>query len=174
MYRIYLLAVFIAFAAGPARSGEVYLRDGVTDGDTFYLADVALQDDDPVLQSWVSYSLTRSACQLQIGGKNPARATSFECEFLARQHLIETWREQRAESDTFNNEYLDDLLGVEQAGFLGEYVARFLRRNSWQLPTMLKMPEFDAWRRQHLRRHKPQTRLIGSWNYADKVRNSAQ
>ncbi len=41
-------------------SAEVYLRDGVTDGDTFYVAERALTDADPALQSWVSYSLGRS------------------------------------------------------------------------------------------------------------------
>ena len=51
-----------------------------------------------MLQSWVSYSLTRSACQLQIGGDNPARASSFDCELMARQHLVETWQEQRSDS----------------------------------------------------------------------------
>ena len=71
-------------------SAEVYLRDGVTDGDTFYLAERALTDSDPALQSWVSYSLARSVCQLQIDGENPARASSFECEMMARHLLLDT------------------------------------------------------------------------------------
>ncbi len=72
-----ILSIVLAVAAC---SGEVYLRDGVTDGDTFYLAERALSDTDPVLQSWVGYSLARSACQLLIGGDNPARESSFDCE----------------------------------------------------------------------------------------------
>jgi hypothetical protein len=167
---VFLLACFIAEAFG----GQIYLRDGVTDGDTFYLADAALHDDDPVLQSWVSYSLTRSACQLQIGGDNPARASSFECELIAREHLLETWREQGAEGAAAHDagpagEYLNELLAVEQAGFLREYVGRFFKRKSWQLPAELRTRDFQVWLRQHLRHHKPQTRLIGSWNYASKV-----
>ena len=59
--------------------GSIYIRDGVTDGDTFYLAERALTDADPALQSWVSYSLVRSTCQLQSDSPNPARATSFAC-----------------------------------------------------------------------------------------------
>jgi hypothetical protein len=170
--RRFLLVPVLIVAAAPACSGEIYLRDGVTDGDTFYLADVALQDDDPVLQSWVSYSLTRSACQLQIGGDNPARASSFECELMAREHLVETWQEQRSESQAKGDEYLDDLLRVQQAGYLDEYVAHYFRRNSWQLPSDIQEQAFDEWRREFLRGHKPQSRLIGSWNYAEKVQQA--
>ena len=171
MYRLLLIPALIA-AAAPACSGEIYLRDGVTDGDTFYLADVALQDDDFVLQSWVSYSLTRSACQLQIGGDNPARASSFDCELTARQHLLETWQEQRSDSQASDGEYLDDLLLVQQAGYLDEYVAHYFRRKSWQLPAEIETQAFDEWRREYLRGHRPQTRLIGSWNYAEKVQQA--
>jgi hypothetical protein len=171
VHRLLLIPVLIASAA-PACSGEIYLRDGVTDGDTFYLADIALQDDDPVLQSWVSYSLTRSTCQLQIGGDNPARASSFDCELLARQHLVETWQEQRSDSPVSVDPYLDDLLVVQQAGFLDEYVAHYFRRESWQMPAEIQAKAFDDWRREFLRGHKPQTRLTGSWNYAEKVRQA--
>ncbi len=163
-----LLIPFLVAAAAPACSGEIYLRDGVTDGDTFYLSDIALHDDDPALQSWVSYSLTRSACQLQIGGDNPARASSFDCELMAREHLIETWQEQVSDEQAIDN-YLDDLLRVQQSGFLDEYVAHYFGRKSWKLPSEIQKQAFDEWRREFLRGHKPQTRLIGSWNYARNV-----
>ena len=39
-----LLALLPLVASG----GEIYTRDGVTDGDTFYLAPRAWADDDPV------------------------------------------------------------------------------------------------------------------------------
>jgi hypothetical protein len=168
MIRTSIAIALLVATALPVQGGEVYLRDGVTDGDTFYLSNVALTDDSPALQSWVSYSLTRSACQLQIGGDNPARASSFECELTARRHLLQTWREQGREKAT-DDAYLDTLLLVEQAGFLDEYVAHYLGRKTWVLPDDLQTGAFDAWRRQHLRGHKPQTRLIGSWNYASKV-----
>jgi hypothetical protein len=150
-------------------NGEVYVRDGVTDGDTFYLAERALTNGDPVLQSWVSYSLTRSACQLQAGGDNPARANSFECELTARRHLVDTWSEQRARDPGVSDDYLDDLSRVHEAGFLPEYVAENFRRRHWRLPADLEKREYLKWRRDHLPQHHPATRLIGSWNYARNV-----
>ena len=150
-------------------SAEVYLRDGVTDGDTFYLAERALTDTDPALQSWVSYSLGRSVCQLQIGGENPARESSFECEMTARRLLLDTWLEQQAENPDRVDEYLDELSNVQAAGYLEEYVARYFGKRHWALPHDLDVAAFKKWRRRNLRGHKPQTRIIGSWNYARNV-----
>ena len=48
---------------------EIYVRDGVTDGDTFYLSHEAMYDPDPALQSWVAYSLMKSTCQLEIAAR---------------------------------------------------------------------------------------------------------
>jgi hypothetical protein len=150
-------------------SAEVYLRDGVADGDTFYLADRALTDTDPALQSWVSYSLARSVCQLQIGGENPARASSFECEMMARRLLLDTWLEQHTENPELADEYLDELSRVNDAGYLDEYVTRYFGKRHWELPQDLDATTFNKWRRKNLGGHKPQTKIIGSWNYARNV-----
>lgn len=164
--RLLGLSIILAIAGC---SGEVYLRDGVTDGDTFYLAERAMADNDPALQSWVSYSLARSTCQLQIGGENPARESSFECEMTARRLLLDTWLELQAENPAIHDEYLDGLARVQQAGYLEEYVAKNFRKRHWALPNYLDVSGFEQWRRTNLRGHKPQTRIIGSWNYAKNV-----
>ncbi len=160
-----LAALFLVLGAC---SGEIYLRDGVTDGDTFFLAERALHDPDPALQSWVSYSLSRSACQLRNGAGNPARATSFDCELAAREHLLETWSSLR-ERDPASSDYLDDLDRVQQAGFLDEYVWRHFRDDSWSPPPGLQPERFRAWSRHHLPGHVPRTRWIGSWGYGRDV-----
>lgn len=146
---------------------EIYLRDGVTDGDTFYLAPVALVDTDPVLQSWVAYSLTKSVCQLELGGDNPARQSSYDCEFKARNVLVDAWAERQAENPGIRDDYLDGLLAVRRAGYLGEYTAYFFQRDTWHVSGEVNMNAFGDWRRQHLRRHRPQTRIIGYWSYRD-------
>lgn len=150
-----------------ACNGEIYTRDGVTDGDSFYLAPRAYQDDDPVLQSWVSYSLMKSACQLEVGGPNPPRVSDYGCEFTARQHLVQTWEEQRQEHPDATDEYLDQLLAVREAGFLDEYTVRYFGRKNWQVPVEVRLDEFRHWQKKHLRHHRPQTHLIGSWGYRE-------
>jgi len=162
-----IIALFAVVLAGC--NSEIYLRDGVTDGDTFYLADRALADADPVLQSWVSYSLAASACQLAIGGDNPARASSFDCEVAARRILVESWQEKKDRDGGASDAYLDELAEVGDAGYLGEYVARNLRRRDWQLPHDLRLREYDRWADATIPDHHVETRLIGSWNYARNV-----
>ena len=133
---------------------EIFTRDGVTDGDTFYLAPTALTNSDPVLQSWVTYSLVKSACQLEIGGDNPARASSFRCECVARRHLVDTWAEQSSADQLLVDRYLDDLRLVSDAGFLPEYTARYFSRPGWRAPENLRAVEFRTWKKHHLRRHR--------------------
>ncbi len=156
---------FLTLAALAGCNGSIYTSGGVTDGDTFYLAPRAWSDDDPVLQSWVAYSLSKSTCQLETGGANPARNSSYGCEFTARGHLADTWEEQRAEHVAATDAYLDDLLRVREAGYLDEYTVFFFGQPHWQVPGEVRVDEFRRWKSKHLRGHRPRTRLIGSWNY---------
>lgn len=156
----YCLAI-VSVIAMAGCSSSVYLRDGVTDGDTFFLAPRALTDQDPVLQSWVTYSLIRSTCQLEVGGENPARVSTYDCELKARRNLLAAWQENRVHADP----YLDTLMAVSRAGFLEEYVAYYFRKDGWQVPSEIDMDAFRDWRRSRLRRHKPETHLVGSWGY---------
>jgi hypothetical protein len=164
MWYLCLIALFLISGC----NNEIYVRDGVTDGDTFYLAPVAFVDTDPALQSWVAYSLVKSVCQLELRGDNPARHSSYDCEFTARNVLVDAWAEQRVENSGISDDYLDELLAVRDAGYLGEYTAYFFRRNNWQVPVEVDVDAFGEWQRQHLRRHRPQTRIIGYWDYQDK------
>ena len=160
---LFLLAAALSTAAC---SSGIYLRDGVTDGDTFYLSQRALVDDDPVLQSWVSYSLTRSACQLGVDGENPARANSFDCEYSAREDLLSFWRTKKDLDEAIADRYLDTLVSVQDAGYLDEYVVHFFGRRKWATPDDLQMRAYRQWMSANFSQHKAETRLIGSWNYA--------
>jgi len=155
-----------------ASAGGIYTRDGVTDGDTFYLAPSAFANDDPAFQAWVAYSLMKSACQLQIGGENPARASSFDCEYKARKSLVDTWDEKKQQQPELADDYLDDLSAVRYAGFLAEYTTSYFGKKSWTPPEGLRSKEFKVWRKQNLRGHRPRTRIIGSWNYKKNVASS--
>ena len=164
--RFLVLASSLVLAAC---SSDIYVRDGVTNGDTFYLAPQAMMDDNPVLQSWTSYSLTRSACQLEIGGPNPARANSYSCELTARQHLLDTWSEQQIEYPGVEDNYLDTLAEVRSAGFLDEYVVHYFGTKGWQVPAEVDRGKFRTWQQQYLSGHRPVTRIVGSWNYSRRV-----
>ena len=164
--RIPILLLLVPFIAS---GSEIYIRDGVTDGDTFYLAPSAFTNDDPAHQSWVTYSLMKSTCQLEIGGDNPARASSFGCEFKARRHLATAWQEKQQQNQGISDAYLSVLSRVQNAGFLAEYTSHYFGKKDWVLPDGLRVDEFRRWRRENLRGHRPETLIIGSWNFQKKV-----
>ena len=162
------LIMLLAVLAGGCNS-QIYTRDGVTDGDTFYVAEYAYFDPDPALAAWVTYSLDLAACQLTIGGENPARNSSYACELGARRSLVDDWRDKRALDRDVADRYLDSLLRIADAGYLPEYVAVEYRRRSWDLPEDLDLAGFRNWRRAELRGHRAERRIVGSWNYRDAV-----
>lgn len=160
-WRLVIVIVVIAAITGCDR--RIYVQDGVTDGDRFSVPPYAYASSDPVLQSWVAYGLARSVCQLEIGGPNPARNQAFECELVAREALIARWQQSPSLADP----YLEQLSVTAEAGYLEEYVWHYLRRREWTRPDDLDLAGFTAWRNEALpRRHRPETRIIGSWGYA--------
>ncbi len=166
MLRSTAIATLLLLAAC---NSDIYVRDGVTDGDTFYLAADAMYDPDPALQSWTAYSLVKSACQLDIGGDNPARASSFDCEKRARRHLLDTWSEQQPGEPGFRDDYLETLTVVSDAGHLDEYIVYYFGNPAWTTPDDLDMQAFRHWQKRYLRNHKASTRIVGSWNYHQRV-----
>jgi hypothetical protein len=166
MLRLTAIAVPLMLAAC---NSDMYVRDGVTDGDTFYLSQEAMFDPDPALQAWTTYSLVKSACQLEIGSKNPARASSYDCEIRARRHLLDTWSEKEAGLPGFRDDYLETLAIVDDVGHLDEYVVYYFGTADWTTPDELDMQSFREWQKRYLRNHKAKTRIVGSWNYRERV-----
>ena len=164
--RIASVVILLAVGLG-ACSSKVYVRDYVTDGDTFYLAPQAFVDNDPVLQSWVAYTLMLSACQLDIGGENPARVSDYGCEFSARMLLVDTWERKLEKNPDIRDDYLETLTAIREAGFLDEYTVHYFGDEIWQVPIEVNVDEFVTWQRTNIGRHRPEKRIIGSWNYED-------
>lgn len=145
---------------------EIYVRDGVTSGNRFHIEETQLLNDDPVVRSWVAYSLSKSVCQLELGGADPAHANSYGCELSARLHLLDEWAQRKLDQPGLIDGYLDTLATVQREAFLDEYVAHYFGRSDWQVPAEADIAGFRKWRRQHLPKHKPYTRVIGSWSYS--------
>lgn len=159
-------SLLLAAALLAACNGRVYTKDGVTDGDTFYLPEEVLENDDPVLQSWVAYSLALSTCKLAMGGENPAHNSSLRCELEARDILADTWRGYQAADSNLNHPYLDKLVQVDDNESLLEYVWTQLRPpRGWDRPKGMDTRGFLKWMKEFWPDHEPQTRIIGSWNY---------
>ncbi len=134
-------------AASPPRAGVVMLWDPATP-----------PSERPL---WAVYLYTRAALvaeesddvQFPLGD----HASSFDEEVRARLIAVNLFRQLRRRNPAFESAYFADLDRVETAGFLREYVWRYLRNPSWAEPDGLRLAAFDAWRATHLRGHVPVT-----------------
>ncbi|MGH8258246.1 MAG: hypothetical protein ACREUG_00990 [Steroidobacteraceae bacterium] len=111
---------------------------------------------------WTVYLYTRAAFLANESGSEQlplgVRAPSFEGEVRARRVALGLFRQLEAEDSAFGSIYFDDLDQVAAAGFLREYVWRYLKQPSWtRQPQGLRLERFDAWRAVHLRHHVPVT-----------------
>jgi hypothetical protein len=110
---------------------------------------------------WMTYLFTRAAFAARDRATDGATGESeptFEEEVRARKMAVSTFRELRSANGALASTYFGDVDRVEAAGFLREYVWRYLRRESWdKVPLGLDLSGFDEWRQVELSRHVPVT-----------------
>lgn len=110
---------------------------------------------------WTVYLYTRAALVASESDATPLPlgiyAPTFEGEVRARRVAVGLFRELERNDPDFGSRYFDDLDRVEAAGFMREYVWRYLKQPSWSAPPGLQLARFDAWRAVHLRYHVPVT-----------------
>ncbi len=110
---------------------------------------------------WMTYLFTRAAFAARERVKDGATGESeptFEEEVRARKMAVNTFRDLRNTNRALASAYFSDVDRVEAAGFLREYVWRYLRHDSWeQVPLGLDLSGFDEWRMVELSRHVPVT-----------------
>jgi hypothetical protein len=83
----------------------------------------------------------------------------YEEEVHARTEAVFIYRDIRSRKPEMAAPYFDELDKVEAAGFMREYVWRYLRSSHWVQPAApLRDAEFDRWASEHLRTHAVQTR----------------
>jgi len=84
---------------------------------------------------------------------------SFAAERYARAKQIDIWRKMgRARNEPLP--YLEELMQIEEAGYLDDYVWRYHRRPAWgSVPASIiaRSEEFERWMAKKFPDHKPQT-----------------
>jgi hypothetical protein len=112
--------------------------------------------------AWLAYCLARYQ-YIEEHFNDPSRGhadykRTFEEEVIGRQMLADAWGKAREFDPSAVNKYLDELLSIEDAGFIPEYVWTYLRDPSWHRePEQLRHDLFDSWRDKHLKGHEVET-----------------
>lgn len=84
----------------------------------------------------------------------------FAEEVFARGEAAKIYRSLKQQNKAMESPYFNELEKVDAAGFMPEYVWRFLKRNEWStVPANLRAADFDRWSRSNLTtNHAPETR----------------
>jgi hypothetical protein len=112
---------------------------------------------------WLAYLLFRMAFREDQKLPIPAKegemiVPTFEEEVHARKNTAQVYRELKAKERDLQDSYWETISEVDRRGFMGAYVWTFLRRPQW--PTAARpanLAAFEAWKKQALPKHKPQT-----------------
>jgi hypothetical protein len=113
---------------------------------------------------WIGYLFAR----MDFIGRNGGRyhrvpgviIPIFDEEVFARGEAAKIYRNLKQQNKAMESPYFNELEKVDAAGFMPEYVWRYLKRNEWSTaPPDLRAAEFDRWSRSNLAsKHTPETR----------------
>ena len=111
--------------------------------------------------AWTAYGLGLAAALSKIDGVDSVPvgiyAPSFRAELYARSKQLAIWRELQ-EKKAVDYGYMAQMLEVEAAGLLPEYVWRYHRNPHWsEAEAPPRVTEFAAWAEGHLTNHRPLT-----------------
>ena len=112
---------------------------------------------------WMGYLFARVQYVSQHAPQYPNSpgivAPKFDEEVHARSEAVEIYRDIRARKPEMASEYFNALERVHAAGYMREYVWRYLKRPEWTQPAaQLRDQEFERWTREHLPGHQVETR----------------
>jgi hypothetical protein len=124
----------------------------------------SLRHDVAVAGAWTTYAgtkaLLRTGEYVKLYPESQGHDSPFDEECYARNALAEFWAvqpEEKRKSDA----YLQLLADIRAAGFIREYVWRFLSQPGWPQPAGLNVDAFAAWTEDYgLSDHQPLTLAI--------------
>jgi hypothetical protein len=121
----------------------------------------SVQHDPAIAAAWATFGGTKALVRMgeyvKVDPEAAGHDSPFDEECYARDAMAELWAvqpEQKRQADA----YLQLLADVRTAGFIREYVWRFLREPEWPEPSGLRNDAFAAWATDNgLLEHRPLT-----------------
>jgi tetratricopeptide (TPR) repeat protein len=105
--------------------------------------------------AWLAYALVHAA-----GSTEQPRRDGYATEKEARATLAQTWSELRGKGAPADR-YLDQLVAVQRAGWMREYVIATFAEPGWIIPAddvaALKLADFQRWAHAHIPDHRAVT-----------------
>ncbi|HKC58682.1 MAG TPA: hypothetical protein VKB92_01210 [Myxococcales bacterium] len=107
---------------------------------------------------WLGYLMARGRFIAEHPDSHPrevgAVIPTFEEEVEARSTATQIYRELRQKDEELAVAYFDDLMRVDSASFMREYVWTYLHQPTWRkVPDNLRLQEFETWCSDNLANH---------------------
>jgi tetratricopeptide (TPR) repeat protein len=103
--------------------------------------------------AWLSYGMNKALWRTKNkSGSDTIYTYTFTEEVDCRKKLSDMWLELK-EKDPATDAYLDELSTIVKAGYISEYVWKYLHQPGWTKPSDLKDEEFNSWIQQHIPNH---------------------
>jgi hypothetical protein len=120
--------------------------------------------DPTIAGAWTTYAgvkvFYRTGKYFETNPEAREHQSPFEEECCARDAMAEFWEAQKRQKQEADA-YLQLLVSIRRAGFIREYVWRYLRQDGAATPSRLNLPAFDEWAAERdLAHHKPLTLAI--------------
>lgn len=110
--------------------------------------------------AWLTYGGSRTLWITEKFAETYPEAESYRYTFAeevdSKTALITIWKQLGGES---KDPYLDNLVKIEEKGYLDEYVWQTDRTEGWEEPKNLKMDNYKRWAQKNIPNHKPECRI---------------
>lgn len=156
-----MLSSFTAFLLSACLFSLVHAdTNGVPTPNKITIAIGPFPSDEDELTSKLAYAKALLVWAINNGAQQTAPlgpyVPPFEAELFAREKQVAIWRELSAKRPS-GYIYMKQLLAVQEAGFLPEYIWYYHRRESWSTEASgLRQQEFLIWKQANLANHRAQ------------------
>ena len=82
---------------------------------------------------------------------------NYKYELKGRKALIKKWKEIKQKNPSAKNKSLDELIKVDKAGFMKEYVWDSFKKKFWEKPLGLRLKLYKEWKMKNIPHHHPET-----------------
>ncbi len=119
------------------------------------------------LPAWLAYAATRALwMETTYQERHPSAEYrySFDEELEAREVCLKIWKRLKEKQAKLKDKYLDELLSVQQADFLREYVWWNYFVREWRpQPAGLELDRFKQWAAKNLKKHNLQALALAEF-----------
>jgi uncharacterized protein YecT (DUF1311 family) len=114
--------------------------------------DRSIIKNENALEGWIFYGISLKVWPIELNQNG--KPNLYKREVFARSKTATVWQELREKKAVNQDNDLDSLVSINEAGFMREYVWLYINNNSKNIPKNLRLNTFKQWMSIYLPEHK--------------------